>query len=144
MKRCPVCKKVKPPEDFAWKFKLLGVRAATCKLCQKKYRDDWYQDNRKHVIELSAKRRKKNKREVQAWIIDYLSTHPCVDCGESNIVVLEFDHIDPKQKTMTVSQLVGEGYTLPKVKAEVAKCVIRCANCHRKKTAQTRGWYRSR
>jgi hypothetical protein len=144
MKRCPVCKEWKEDEEFAWKFRGLGIRAGTCKLCQKIYRDDYYHRNRQKIIDITADRRRRYKAEVKAWIIAYLQEHPCVDCGETDIMVLEFDHEDPSQKTANVGQLIGGGHSLRRVKVEVSKCVVRCANCHRRKTARDQGWYKGR
>ena len=57
---------------------------------------------------------------------DYLKKHPCVDCGEKNPIVLEFDHL--RDKLIEVSRLVQ--YTsINKVQSEIEKCEIRCANC---------------
>ena len=73
--------------------------------------------------------------------MDYLRLHPCVDCGESDIVVLEFDHL--RDKTRNVSYLIGTG-EIPRIKEEIAKCDVVCANCHRRRTSERGGWYRSR
>ncbi len=69
--------------------------------------------------------------------------HPCVDCGESDPVVLEFDHIDRVTKRMDVSVMAQRGYPLATLEAEVAKCVVRCANDHRRKSVAELGWPRA-
>ena len=73
-------------------------------------------------------------------VLEYLLEHPCVDCGESNPIVLEFDHVRGK-KYKAVSELMSWDYSLKTLKDEIAKCDVRCANCHRIKTAQERGWH---
>lgn len=65
--------------------------------------------------------------------MQYLREHPCVDCGEKDIMVLEFDH--QRDKLMDISTLIRRG-SLQTVKNEVAKCEVRCANDHRRKTAK--------
>jgi hypothetical protein len=65
---------------------------------------------------------------------------PCVDCGEQDPVVLDFDHVDPNHKRQTVSFLARSGYPWATVMAEVDKCQIRCANCHRRRTAIQFDW----
>ena len=70
----------------------------------------------------------------------YLETHPCVDCGETDFVVLQFDHIDRLTKKSTVSVLVLQGRKVEMIEAEIAKCQVRCANCHIRRTAQQFGW----
>ena len=79
---------------------------------------------------LRAARRSK----ARSWIKAYLQEHPCVDCGEDDIRVLEFDHIDPSQKEFGISRGIADGRGLKSIKAEVEKCEVRCCNCHRIRT----------
>jgi hypothetical protein len=60
-----------------------------------------------------------------------------VDCGESDPIVLEFDHIRGK-KVGDVSTLAGQAFSWHKLSAEIAKCEVRCANCHRRRTYERR------
>lgn len=76
------------------------------------------------------------------FLYGYVSTHPCVDCGESDPIVLEFDHRDPSTKRFPITQITR--YSLEETKEEIEKCDVRCANCHRKKTAKERRWYKWR
>lgn len=58
---------------------------------------------------------------------DSLKVGGCVDCGNKNLTVLQFDHVR-ETKTRVVSKMVqGSFETLEK---EIAKCEVRCANCH--------------
>lgn len=79
------------------------------------------------------------RRRVRSWLLDYLKVHHCVDCGESNPVVLEFDHHDTSDKHFNIGEATSRGFSLKRVQAEVAKCEVRCANCHRKKTYKEAG-----
>lgn len=65
--------------------------------------------------------------------------NPCTDCGETNPVILEFDHRDSSEKSGTVSEMVIT-HSMELIEAEVAKCDVRCANCHRLKTARDFNW----
>jgi hypothetical protein len=72
----------------------------------------------------------------------YLLEHPCVDCGEDDLRVLEFDHEDPSGKSDDVTRLAACSLPWWRVEAEIAKCSVRCANCHRRRTAQMFGFSR--
>ncbi len=56
--------------------------------------------------------------------------------------MLDFDHV--REKVIEVSILVGNGTSWKRIEEEIAKCVVRCANCHRKKTAVDLGWYKGK
>jgi hypothetical protein len=81
------------------------------------------------------------KRRKLDYVITYLDSHPCVDCGESDPIVLDFDHMDRKRKSFGVSEGI-HFRSLPNLVKEIDKCVVRCANCHRRKTASEEGWMR--
>lgn len=81
--------------------------------------------------------RERNRDYVRA----YLEAHPCVDCSEADLVVLEFDHRG--DKVADVGRMIREGWALWRLVKEIAKCDVRCANCHRRKTAERHGgWWR--
>ena len=74
-------------------------------------------------------------------LVDYLQNHPCVDCGEADIIVLEFDHL--RDKTGNIATMVNAARSIAAIRAEIDKCEVVCANCHRRRTAQRDGgWYK--
>jgi hypothetical protein len=84
--------------------------------------------------------KKVDRQRARRFVADYLSTHACVDCGESDPVVLEFDHV--KGKNAAIARLVADGVTLDRLQQEIALCEVRCRNCHARKTARERGFFR--
>jgi hypothetical protein len=69
----------------------------------------------------------------------------CVDCGEADPLVLEFDHRDRKAKLHSISVLCSTSRgNLRLLVAELQKCDVRCANCHRRKTLKESGSWRSK
>ena len=84
------------------------------------------------------------RAEMQRNLAAYLAEHHCVDCGESDIRVLDFDHNPGTDKKAEIAKLVNQGVGWARVQAEIAKCRVRCANCHRRKTFERAGWWRQR
>jgi hypothetical protein len=95
----------------------------------KKYRQTKIKRQREHekIVKLA-------KRQ---YVTDYLLAHPCVDCGEKDIIVLEFDHVRGDKK-YNVSNLIMQSYGLNTLITEIEKCEVRCANCHRRITHKRR------
>lgn len=142
MIKCCECKELKEDNEFAWKKKDIK-RTTKCKECHKKYRQTHYQNNKDKYIE---KARKWNKLNGGKWIADgkiymfeYLSVHPCVVCGESNVYALDFHHIDRKTKSFSLSSAYHKN--LDEIKQEIAKCEVRCKTCHAKATSEQFTWY---
>lgn len=87
----------------------------------------------------ACKRRERQREQrfrKRERLIAYLATHPCVDCGESDFRCLDFDHVTGK-KFKDISLMMRSGYSWESVQKEMLKCVVRCANCHRKKTYES-------
>lgn len=103
------------------------------------YHKEWYHKNKDRIRERRNKNQKDLKTRNCQHIWDYLKKHPCIDCGETDPIVLEFDHL--KDKKYNISDLIRTGYSIEKIDKEIEKCEVRCANCHRRKTAKEQGWY---
>jgi L-lysine 2,3-aminomutase len=81
------------------------------------------------------------RRRNFLFLLKILQHACCLDCGEADIVVLEFDHVGPKRDC--VVNLAAGGYSLRTLQHEVEQCEIRCANCHRRRTFETFGGFRN-
>jgi hypothetical protein len=83
------------------------------------------------------RRTKQNQRKTEKrcserqYIQDYKKQNPCHFCGESEPACLDFHHRDPKEKKFKLSDGAGR-ISMNRVKEEIAKCILLCANCHRK------------
>ena len=100
-----------------------------------------YEKNREKMIARARKHTSRRRVELRTWVRDYLAEHPCVDCGESDPVVLEFDHRDPASKVGNIGDIINRaGWGLARLQTEIAKCDVRCCNCHRRRTAGERHW----
>jgi len=136
MKQCQKCGKKKALSEFNRRSTSPDGRQKHCRTCASSY----YQGNSvKHKKNCAARvRRIRTEHGQRVW--DYLLAHPCVDCGEADPVVLDFDHVRGK-KHLSVSTMIIQGFSWERVAAEIAKCDVRCANCHRRRTAVQFGWY---
>lgn len=143
MKHCNVCDKSLPLEAFGKNKARYDGLQSRCKSCRREYQNAWFQDNK----ELQSQRIKKNRDAKKKILSDYiwslLSTTPCMDCGEANPLVLEFDHRDPAMKEYKIAACRGaKTIGLDTLKQEIAKCDIICANCHRIRTQNMFGSWR--
>ena len=77
---------------------------------------------------------KRHRVKVREKLLAFLADKKCVDCGETDFRVLDFDHMDQKTKFKSISKMRSGHYSWESVFAEIDKCQIRCANCHRRKT----------
>ena len=114
-----------------------------CVTCRRRRGREHYRKNREYYLRKARRHRTFSVERAWALVWQYLETHPCVDCGNTDPRVLEFDHRDRSQKRASVSVLVAEGYGVSAVQAEIQKCDVRCANCHTIKTREEAGWFRS-
>ena len=134
MKTCPRCKESKKHTDFNKNARKKDGLQTMCRLCQRIVQNKWYAAK-------GAKHRKRNRlgnrerrRRNRKFLTEYLLEHPCADCGEANPVVLDFDHVKGKKKD-AVTTLANNLYSIKKIKEEISKCEVVCANCHRIRTA---------
>lgn len=137
---CNTCKVNKEPEFFSWKNKKLSIRQGKCKSCQKIYASKHYQANKNKYKASAAKSRKAVRDSNKQIILEHLKSNPCVDCGNDDIRVLQFDHRNPEDKFDSVPRLI---YSKSLMLAEIEKCDVRCANCHMIRTADQFGWSRN-
>jgi ribosomal protein L40E len=138
-KICTKCYTEKPIEEFPWKNQSLNIKHTVCKTCVAKKSNSWYKKNRESHIQNVMSKKADERNIARTFIWEYLSTHPCVVCGENDPTVLEFDHINGK--VMDVSRLVANGATPKRLLREINLCQVLCSNCHRRKTAKERNWF---
>jgi hypothetical protein len=82
--------------------------------------------------------RKRAAWRAQAELLDSLRDVPCADCGRQfPPCAMDFDHREADAKQHTVTRMIGRAGT-ERILAEVAKCDIVCANCHRLRTFDRR------
>jgi hypothetical protein len=142
LKRCGRCGELKPLSDFAWRRKHRGQRHNMCRPCHSAYHREHYLANKQRYVDQARARQRALRLERTTYLLEYFAQHPCTDCGESDPVVLEFDHLDAEGKSFCISQ--GLPYrNWQSILDEIEKCEVVCANCHRRRTAVRRGAVRA-
>lgn len=130
MKHCNKCDTIKELSEFN---KRGSKHQAWCKSCisihhknRRKGRED----------ELNAKNyafEKIRKDAIEIKIVEYLKQNPCKICGESDLLVLDFDHLGDKE--FNIATMIWNVMSWERIEKEIAKCQVLCSNCHRRKTA---------
>jgi hypothetical protein len=139
MKHCQKCARVLPLSQFSIRSKTTKRPCSYCKECQRAYNREHYAANktrhnrRRYVNQL---RYKEQNRERMS---QYLADKKCADCGETDPIVLDFDHVRG-QKDWNIGDLMKSGFSWRRIEVEIEKCETRCSNCHRRKTAREFKW----
>lgn len=140
-KICTMCNEEKDIEEFPLRNRFTTGRQSYCKSCKAKMHSNWYENNKEYQKENASRHRIEYRQTLREYAAEYLSTHPCTRCGEADYRVLEFHHVRGSKEN-DISVIIGRGSSLEKLKAEIEKCEVVCANCHRKITAEERGFFR--
>lgn len=137
VKKCSHCGQAKDASEFNKNRARSDGLQTYCRNCQKERDRENYAKSAKRRKQIEMRRivaKEKYKSEVYKFIANYLKDHPCIDCGESNPIVLQFDHVRDT-KVAAISEMIHGHKPKSKIAAEIEKCEVRCANCHSRKTA---------
>lgn len=141
---CRKCKINKNLKKFSYENVKLLKKHGVCKSCVREYRKVYYQINKKEAKKRAYFSNIKLRERNREFLWNYLLESPCVDCGEDDPVVLEFDHIKNKKKKKEISKMVISSHSIKSIQLEIKKCVVRCANCHRRKTSKQFKWHKTK
>ncbi len=131
MKICIDCKKEKYENEFSRKGTGFQCR---CKECFALYHKKYYEKNKEKYF-AKNRRNKTRQRTRLKQILLSAKNRPCRDCGGNfHPWVMEFDHLEGTTKISAVASMATRGCTNEKLLAEIAKCEVVCANCHRMRT----------
>ena len=100
---------------------------------QKAFAVKHYEENKALYKERARLCTLRTRLKTRAYVDEYLASNPCVDCGEPDSIVLEFDHI-VGEKDGNISDMIHKGFSMARIQKEISKCEVRCANCHRRAT----------
>lgn len=132
---------MKPRAAFARNLTKHDGRQTYCASCYNLRHRAYYAKNRRRMRKQIRAANQRRRHEVIRRFLEYLSDKECRDCGESDPLVLEFDHVRGK-KVAEITRMIADGYSWLRIRREIDKCEIRCANCHRRATARRGRFYR--
>lgn len=96
---------------------------------KRRWNKEYYRKHKKQEIE----RVRKRKTRIKEWLKNYKKELSCSKCGENHPACLEFHHLDKTKKDFIISGVVQKkGYSKTKIMSEIEKCIVLCANCHKK------------
>lgn len=127
-KVCTQCGEEKTINSFAWKNKKKNRRHSECKECHKKYDTKHYNRKKEYYLEKA----RKHKEKVRKWFVNFKRDKKCIECGESHPACFVFHHRDSSKKEISIGNAIRMGWGIERLKKEIEKCDILCANCHRK------------
>ena len=138
---CPKCQQDLEPADFADNSRRATGKQLWCRKCKAAYDAELYRASPQRRAAIT-KNNVRRAADNSALVFAYLCHHPCVECGERDPVVLEFDHRNAPEKISSVTDLCrGGAWKWQRVLDEMLKCDVRCANCHRRRTAVQHGHF---
>lgn len=140
MKTCIECGIEKELDEFSIRSGAT-YRHNKCKACFTEYRKKRYREN-PEIADMNRVIKLQRRQALYQWLEDYLSTHPCVDCGTTDIRVLTFDHV--YEKNFDIPRALRDGMKVARLEKEVANCEVRCSNCHTIVTAERKDNWRWR
>lgn len=127
-KNCSKCHRTLSIENFQIKIKSKGTRQSHCRDCKNDYNRAHYSKNKLNYIE-----RNRRQRKIIGQKVRELKNAPCTDCGNTfPYYVMEYDHLSPQNKTCEIGRMARSDFKA--IKAEIAKCDLVCANCHKART----------
>jgi hypothetical protein len=138
MRQCIRCKEYKDESEFNWRNLLKSYRQSVCRDCQQQQGRERYEQNPENVKSINKAARERSREEDRHYVYQYLQVHPCVDCGESDPLVLTFDHVRGNKKE-NISNLVMKGAPIEKIQQEISLCEVVCFNCHMRREKKRRG-----
>jgi hypothetical protein len=130
------CNRDLPLTEFAVRRTRTGARQSWCRGCIAANDRQRYQ---RLTRPQRAERRQAERMRIAligSRVDEILRASGCVDCGERDPVVLEFDHVGVK--TSNVADLIRYGAAWSRITAEITQCEVRCVNCHKRATARRR------
>jgi hypothetical protein len=137
-KFCHGCARWLNRNEFSFKDPTRRTPRSRCRACCRERSRRHYRNMKGTYLERNRRKKPVLREAAANFVHSFLLQHPCVHCGEEDPVVLEFNHLDPASKSGNVSEMVRTGTSVRRLRVEIAKCEVLCANCHQRHTAASK------
>ena len=137
MRRCIRCADWKNESEFNIRDAKRGYLQSVCITCQQKDSRERYANDTEYVKERNKLSRQRGKERAKQIVSDYLSSRSCIDCGESDPVVLTFDHVRGEKK-YNIADMIQQGLGTENIIREIGNCDVVCFNCHMRREHRRR------
>ncbi len=142
-KTCGKCRQTLSVVEFGPNIARPDGLQSHCRACKRQFQAAWYAKNKeRHTANVNQKRKERADAN-QSRLIEYLCAHPCVECGETDPLMLDCDHVRGEKRD-EVAQMICSGLGWQTILTELEKCEVRCVRCHRRRTARQFGYARAR
>lgn len=129
MKKCTKCLIFKNLDCFNKNKRKRDGLQTYCRDCTKESNNLSYVASKKRRYAI-YKRNKKNREDNRRFLSRYKSFFGCIICKEKEPCVIDLHHLNPDIKEGDTAKMVVQSRKV--LKKEIKKCVLLCANCHRK------------
>ncbi len=136
LRKCSRCG-WKDESEFNLRDAKKRILQSICRDCRRKLGRVRYANNKKSVLEINHRSKQKSQVRAAVFIQEYLSSRSCIDCGESDMTVLTFDHVKGEKKYF-ISDMITGGYGIKAIQEELEKTEIVCFNCHMRRERRRR------
>lgn len=100
------------------------------KEAKKEYKRKWREDNRERIAAVSRAYTEQRVAVHRAKLDEIKLAQGCRECGyNAHPAALDFNHLDRGTKLFNIGQRKNASWD--SLEAEIAKCEVLCANCHR-------------
>jgi len=124
MKHCPTCDTTKPLTEFYKDASHWTGYSAQCRACKQIYFQTHDYSEKRHA------RNRVLRQQNQILTDEYKRSRACCKCGEDDPICLDFHHTNKNDKSYTIGGRLGQKWNT--LLLEIEKCIVICANCHRK------------
>jgi len=132
-KQCVLCRRWKNRSEFNKRKRSRDGLQNVCRICNAERSRRYYRENHEKHLRDTIDRNRRYGKELRRRVDAVKRVNGCVFCSEREPVALDFHHRGDKEDC--IATMIAHRRSWKRSVAEILKCVVVCASCHRKVTA---------